>query len=759
MKTLRYACGLTIGATLGLAPNALSDSRVIAVADFGTNSSNSTPDGCSDLLWHDIDTGELVIHYMSKDGLSVGNVVGSIEQIEVLFGGSGYFSSDTLSIDSGGTGGLGLDAKLQIIGPIAELIVDDPGRDYINGTIEELVPGSAGGSGCIAVTTIADGGADSGQVAAIKLVQRGAGFEVSDDGVSPRPHVLIALSTADGDPAIAQVWSNASGQIMDASSGFGPSIIDNGSGFIDTPTFQFLSPTAGAGASFQAYLYGGIMEVTVALGGSDYTSDPEWVFPGDGIGAKVTTSRGPGSIDSIEVTTTGRNYVLAPTITVDGEGNGAALEPVVNQNGPTPLTRKSSSSTIYVGGGKDVEAHAGDFDGDGDNDIIFRRADREEVFLWIMEDGAKQEGARLDAFVGDSWKVAGIGDLDFDGIDDIYWWNEGTGRLCIWHIDYIPGQPSTWLSRRSSFAGWVGNTDWRPFSVRDITGAHDGDEILWGNTETGAVAIRMRNPDQPKYLQLGIYVREPGGALLNAGTDWEPRHFGDFDSNDFDGDIFWYNPEDGRTAVWRMHLGTAFDRDYLTSDVGDAATSYHPVGVAQYLVEDEESGLATKHSHVLWSEADLARVVNWRMDRSLQNIAAGSTEFGDEIDPGTILRPYKVDRAVLLGVDGITSDIDFQPPVIDDFGDFDFGGIGGDANDLGDKEDESGSGGGGFDIDAFDALDQSTWPSGVDTADEMITWIGNNVLANDPTSWPSGIDSEAALATWLIQNVTLLDSL
>lgn len=758
MKTMRYVCGLTIGAALGLASNALSDSRVIAVADFGTNSSNSTPDGCSDLLWHDIDTGELVIHYMAKDGLSVGNVLGSIEQIEVVSGGSGYFSSDTLSIDSDGTGGLGLDAKIQIIGPIAELVVDEPGRDYVNGLIEELVPGSAGGSGLIAVTNIADGGAESGQVAAIKLLQAGAGFEVSDDG-SPRPHVLIALAPAGGDPAIAQIWSNASGQIMDESSGFGPSIIDNGSGFIGTPTFEFLSPTTGSGASFQAYLYGGIMSVTVAVGGSDYTSDPEWVLPGDGTGARLTTSRGPGGIDSIEVTTTGRNYVLSPTITVDGEGSGAALEPVINQTGPAPLARTSSARTIYVGGGKDVEAHAGDFDGDGDNDIIFRRADREEVFLWIMEDGAKQEGARLDAFVGDSWKVAGIGDLDFDGIDDIYWWNEGTGRLCIWHIDYTPGQPSTWLSRRSSFAGWVTNTDWRPFAVRDITGAHDGDEILWGNVQTGAVAIRMRNSDQPKYLQLGIYVREPGGALLNAGTSWEPRHFGDFDSNDFDGDIFWYNPEDGRTAVWRMHLGTAFDRDYLTSDVGDAATAYHPVGVAQYLVEDEETGLATKHSHVLWSEDDLARVVNWRMDRSLQETVSGSTEFGDEIDPGAILRPYKVDRAVLLGVDGITSDLDFQPPVIDDFGDFDFGGVDGDANDLGDKDDESGSGGGGFDIDAFDPLNPSTWPAGVDTPDEMITWLGNNILANDPTSWPSGIDSEAALATWLIQNVQLLDSL
>ena len=64
-----------------------------------------------------------------------------------------------------------------------------------------------------------------------------------------------------------------------------------------------------------------------------------------------------------------------------------------------------------------------------------------------------------------------------------------------------------------------------------------------------------------------------------------------------------------------------------------------------------------------------------------------------------------------------------------------------------------------FDLDDFDPLDMSTWPDGVETCDEMIAWLGNNIFANDPTTWPDGVDSEAELATWLIQMVTLLDSI
>jgi len=752
---------LILATAFGLSSTSFGESRVIAVGDYGTSASNGTPDGCTDLLWHDTDTGELVIHYMAKDGLSASNMIGSIDQVEVLNSGSGFYSTDALVINSEGTGGIGLKAKLEVVGPIAEILVLDPGRDYINGQLEERVPGTAGGTGCMAITTIADAGVASGQIAAIVGFELGSGYETSEDGL-PRPHLLVAHAPIGGEPAYALCYADSTGRIMDEASGFGPSIVDNGSNFIDTPEFVFFLPTAGSGATFQAYLYGGIKSILVAINGSGYTADPEWVLPGDGVGARLATSRGPGGAHSVTVTNTGRNYTLPPTIQVDGEGVGASFEALINQDGPQPIARVSGQA-VYVGGGLDVNAHPGDFDGDGDTDFIFRRSDRGEAFLWIMEDGVKQDGIRLDAIVGDNWHLAGIGDFNFDGIDDLYWWEENVGRICLWYINH-PGSPMFDSDRplfEHRWGGWVPDSSWRPFAIRDITPAHDGPEILWGNVDTGSVAIRMRDPENPKYVQHGFYVREPGGAQLNAGTNWEPRHFGDFDSNRFDGDVFWYNKEDGRTAVWRMHLGTVFDRDYLSSNAGGAVSAYHPVGVTQYLVEDEETGLSSMHAHVLWRQDETSRVVNWRMDRALMAIpvtgeeeeALSSSDPEDELDTGQILRPFVVDRAVLMGVDGVTSDLDFNTT--------DDSGIDGAEDDLGDegKDEEDSGNSGSFDIDLFDPLDPSTWPEGVETADEMIAWIGNNILADDPSTWPDGVESESELATWLIQMVQLLDSI
>lgn len=780
MKTMRYGYGLIGVTALALATGAWAESRVIAVADFGTSASNGTPDGCTDLLWHDTDTGELIIHYMAKDGLSVSNMVGSIDQVELRNGGSGYYSTDSLVINSEGTGGIGLEAELEVIGPIAEITVVDPGRDYENGTLVELDPGAAGGDGCIAITTVADGGADSGQLADVAVLSSGFGYEPGtvDPGtgiLEPRPHLLVAFPPIGGDPAYVLCYADETGRIMDDASGFGPGIIDNGSGFIGTPSLEFVIPSIGAtGAEFQGYLYGGIKSVLVAVNGSGYTSDPEWVIPGEnGFGAQIATSRGPGAVHDVKVTSTGRNYVLPPSILAVGEGIGASFEAIINEGGPQPIARASTDQAIYVGGGLDVDAHPGDFDGDGDTDLIFRRADRGEVFLWIMEDGVKQDGIRLDAIVGANWHLIGIGDFNFDGIDDVYWWEENVGRICLWYINH-PGSPLFAADRPLldyRWGGWVPDSSWRPFSIRDITPAHDGPEILWGNVDTGSVVIRMRDPENPKFVQHGFYVREPGGALLNAGSSWEPRHFGDFDSNRFDGDIFWYNKDDGRTAVWRMHLGTVFDRNYLSSAAGDAVTSYHPVGVSQYLVEDDESGQSSMHAHVLWRQDETSRVVNWRMDRSLTAAAFGNSgeeadegredssgDSEDELNTGVILRPFVVDRAVLMNVDGVTSELDFTTAGGNDFGssEDDLGDFGEEGKDEGDSD---GSSGDSFDLGAFDPLNPSTWPDGVETADEMIAWLGNNIFANDPTTWPDGVESEAELATWLIQMVTLLDSI
>ena len=140
MKTLaqRLTCGLPLASAslcpaMLMTPQTMAESRILAVADFGSSPTNDTPDGCDDLLWHDFETGEVIIHYLNDDGVSVRNVIGSISDIELVSPGNGYFSSDSIVVDDEGTGGIGLAATLNVVGPIAAVTMLDAGRDYVNG--------------------------------------------------------------------------------------------------------------------------------------------------------------------------------------------------------------------------------------------------------------------------------------------------------------------------------------------------------------------------------------------------------------------------------------------------------------------------------------------------------------------------------------------------------------------------------------------------------------------------------------------------
>ena len=101
-----------------------------AVGDFGSCRENDTPDGIDDLLWHDEETAIVAIQYLNADGVSVRNVPGSVANIRILNRGDGYFSSDELILGHEGTGGQGFVCELNIIGPIDDVIINDPGRDY-----------------------------------------------------------------------------------------------------------------------------------------------------------------------------------------------------------------------------------------------------------------------------------------------------------------------------------------------------------------------------------------------------------------------------------------------------------------------------------------------------------------------------------------------------------------------------------------------------------------------------------------------------
>ena len=76
------------------------------------------------------------------------------------------------------------------------------------------------------------------------------------------------------------------------------------------------------------------------------------------------------------------------------------------------------------------------------------------------------------------WKVAGIGDFNDDGTDDVLWSNKISGAVGTWIIQN--GVPTSWRSLGTASGPWT------MVGVGDITGDGTAD-VLWQNQSTGAV--------------------------------------------------------------------------------------------------------------------------------------------------------------------------------------------------------------------------------------------------------------------------------
>src|SRR5262245_14430118 len=88
------------------------------------------------------------------------------------------------------------------------------------------------------------------------------------------------------------------------------------------------------------------------------------------------------------------------------------------------LDQAHASNLWRVGG-------TGDFDGDGDDDVVWQHAEG-AVTLWEMAGGNYEHNHNLPA-VDQGWTIAGTGDFDRDGDDDIVWRHD-SGAVTIWEM-------------------------------------------------------------------------------------------------------------------------------------------------------------------------------------------------------------------------------------------------------------------------------------------------------------------------------------
>ena len=117
----------------------------------------------------------------------------------------------------------------------------------------------------------------------------------------------------------------------------------------------------------------------------------------------------------------------------------------------------------------------GYFNDDNKADLLVRNSTTGDTRIWIM-DGSTVVTNAFVATVADHWSVQGVGDFDGDRKDDILWQNSSTGDLYIWFMDGMT------LLSGAAIEVYL-SLNWRVERVMDFNGDHKMD-IFLRNTST-----------------------------------------------------------------------------------------------------------------------------------------------------------------------------------------------------------------------------------------------------------------------------------
>jgi len=210
----------------------------------------------------------------------------------------------------------------------------------------------------------------------------------------------------------------------------------------------------------------------------------------------------------------------------------------------------------------------GDFNKDGDADLLFRDTTSGSVQIWEMN-GTSVAGELALPFPGANWKPLGVGDFNDDGSADILWRNTVTGEIDAWFINN--GQMVG-----GTAAGFAAS-QWQVVGIGDFNGDGTAD-VLWRNTATGAVESWL--------MSNGHLIGGSGVGFVS--TAWVPAGTGDF-NGDGTTDMVWRNVNTGEVDDWLMtngHMSGGAALGFVPSTTTVAGTGdYNADGKADILIQ------------------------------------------------------------------------------------------------------------------------------------------------------------------------------
>jgi len=202
-----------------------------------------------------------------------------------------------------------------------------------------------------------------------------------------------------------------------------------------------------------------------------------------------------------------------------------------------------SVSNVVVGGsanlpGPDFDfAGVGDFNGDGTDDILWQDVNTRQVYVWLLQNGGIA-GQGVVGTPGSGFEIAAIGDIDNDAgnTSDILWQHQTTLQVYGWLI----------LNAAVASHGPVGT----PGSAFEITGLGDtgGDgrnDIVWQQTTTRSLHVWQLNG-------LSVSSSQP---IATPGQGFRVVGVGDYDAGvtSHAGDVIFQNISTGGYHIWTLN--------------------------------------------------------------------------------------------------------------------------------------------------------------------------------------------------------------
>lgn len=186
---------------------------------------------------------------------------------------------------------------------------------------------------------------------------------------------------------------------------------------------------------------------------------------------------------------------------------------------------------------------AGDFNGDGRDDLLWRNTQTGAISNWLGSsngDWVVNDAAALTTALA-SENFVGIGDFNGDGRDDIVT-VFNSGSVGSYTLSFV--LPNGALEPEDPFTGFGIPLDWQIAGVGDFNG--DGrDDLLWRNSVTGAVSNWLYAGG----LGTGTFLINDAVAMRQVPNNWNVVDVADYNGDGRD-DILWRNADTGALSDW-----------------------------------------------------------------------------------------------------------------------------------------------------------------------------------------------------------------